>query len=204
MGSSRYIERRRGRGGCAGALLAVVFVAALCVIVYAFALRPAISRQVGEQIGGGPVPTMMPQQPNPPADIGAAVEEQADAALPGAVAALPPGELVVTDDELNGFIAANPEALAPLEQASVSFTGGQAVAEIGAYGLSSSAAVGLAAQDGRVVVTSAAIDGPLALVLSGDDLARSLADRLNAELAAQGRSVDEIRVEEGQIVLVTS
>jgi hypothetical protein len=204
MGRSRYIERRRGRGGCAGALLAIVFVAALCAIVYAFALRPAISRQVGEQIGGGPVPTMMPQQPNPPADIGAAVEEQADAALPGAVAALPPGELVVTDEEVNGFIAANPEALAPLEQASVSFTGGQAVVAVSAYGMHSIATVSLAAQDGRLVVTEAAIDNPLGLLISGDDLARPLADRVNAELAAQGRSVDEIRVEEGQLVLVTS
>ncbi len=208
MGRYAYRERRRGRrrGGLAGALLAVLFVAALCALIYALAIRPAVSRQVAEQIGGGPVPTLMPQGPAPAAQsgLGAAVEEQAGAALPGAVAALPPGELVVSEEEVNGYIAANPQALAPLERASVSFTGGQAVAEIGAYGLSSTAAVGLAAQDGRVVVTSANISGPLAMVLSGDDLARSLADRLNAELSAQGRSVEELRVEEGQLVLVTN
>jgi glucose/arabinose dehydrogenase len=204
MGRSTYAERRRGRGGCAGALLAIVFVAALCALVYAFALRPAVSRAVGEQISGGPAPTMMPQQPNPPADIGAAVEEQADAALPGAVAALPPGELVVTEEEVNGYIATQPEMIAPLDSASLRFVPGQAVIAISAYGMHSIATVSLAAQGGRLVVTDVAIDNPLGLMISGDDLARPLAERLNAELATQGRSVEELRIEEGQLVLVTS
>ncbi len=205
MARSRYSERRRGRGGCAGALLAVVFVAALCAIVYAFALRPAVSRAVGEQIGGGPVPTLMPQAPQPTqGGIAPTVEAQADAVLPGAVAALPPGELVVTDDEVNGYIAANPGALAPLDSASLRFVPDQAVVAVSAYGLNSIATVSLAAQDGRLVVTEAAIDNPLGLLISGDELARPIADRLNAELAAQGRTVQEIRIEEGLLVLVTS
>jgi hypothetical protein len=120
------------------------------------------------------------------------------------VAALPPGELVVTEEEVNGYIAANPEALAPLDSASLRFVQGQAVVAVSAYGMHSIATVSLAAQGGRLVVTQAAIDNPLGLLISGDDLARPLADRLNAELVAQGRTVEELRIEEGQLVLITS
>jgi hypothetical protein len=206
MGRSTYSQRRRERGGCGGALIAIALIALVGGLIYAFALRPMLSRAVGEQIGGGPVPTLMPQGSQPTSQGGLApnLEAQADAVLPSAVAALPPGELVVSDADVNDFIAANPEALAPLEQATVSFTGGQAVVDMAAFGLSSSAAVQLGAEDGRIVVTSATIDGPLAMVLSSDDLAASLADKLNAEFASQGRSVEDVRIEEGQMVLVTN
>jgi hypothetical protein len=35
-------------------------------------------------------------------------------------------------------------------------------------------------------------------------LLRLLAERLNAELTAQGRRIDAVRIEEGRLILVTS
>ncbi|GAB4433147.1 MAG: hypothetical protein OHK0015_21530 [Chloroflexi bacterium OHK40] len=204
---SRPRPRRRG-AGCSGALFAILFVGALAALVYLLALRPFVSRAVADRIAGpaAPVPTLMPPAgPQPaPSELQATVEQQASEVLPAAVAALPQGELLVSEADVNDFLAANPAALAPIERASVDFTEGRALASIGAYGLSSTAAVSLAARDGRIAVTAAEISGPLALAISGDQLARSLAERLNAEFAAQGRRVDELRIEEDRLVLVTS
>lgn len=200
---------REGRG-CLPTLAALIAAAAVLVLVYAFAIRPMVSRRVADRIAGpaAPVPTLMatgaPAAPPAAGQAGPQVVEQAGAVMPTAVAALPPGQVVVSDADINGMIAARPDAIAPLEGASVTFTGGLATARISAYGLSSSATLGLAAQDGRVVVTSAQLDAPLSYVISGPEVAAALADRLNAELAAQGRRVDELRIEEGRLVLVTS
>lgn len=198
---------RERRAGCFNGAAALAFLLALIVLVYAFALRPLLSRAVADRIAGpaAPVPTLMatgaPQAPQPAA---AQAVEQAGAVMPTAVAALPRGQVVVTAADLNSLIAAQPAAIAPLESASVSFGAGVVRAQIGAYGLSSAATLGLAAQDGKVVITSAQLDPPLSYVISGDQIARALAERLNAELAAQGRRVDELRIEEGQMILITS
>lgn len=217
MGRYAYSEgrgrRRRGRGGCLQAFIALAFLGCLAVLVYALALRPLLTRAVADGLAGGPVPTLMPAgAPVPtllpagaaPGDPGAAAVEQAGAALPAAVAALPAGEIVVSEADVNGFLAARPEAIAPLDTVSLRFTPAGVVAQIGAYGLSSQASVGLAAEGGQLVVTGVTVDAPLSYVLSGPDLAAALAARLNAELAAQGRRVEDLRVEDGQMVIVTS
>jgi hypothetical protein len=203
MGRSSYREHlghKKRRGGCIQGGLAVAFVLALLALIYLLVGRPLLTDAVADQIGG-PVPTLMPggQQPGVAAT---AVVGQAGAVLPTAVAALPAGAIVVTDADVNAFLASRPEALAPLDSASVSFSGGKARATVSAYGVTSGASVGLAAQDGQIVVTDAVVDPPLSLVLSGPDLAAALAARLNAELVAQNRSVETLRIEEGQLVLV--
>jgi hypothetical protein len=214
MGRYAYSRppRRRERRGCLGGIAGLLLVLVLLGLIYVFALRPLISRAVADTIAGPtvPVPTLMPAG-TPPPGVATSPQQAADQAvgqagamMPTAVAALPPGQVVVTDADLNDLLASRPEVIAPLDSARVRFTGGLARAQISAYGLNSGASIGLAAQDGKVVVTSAQLDAPLSYVISGDEIARALADRLNAELAAQGRRVDDLRIEEGQLVLVTS
>lgn len=194
--SSRAPRRRPNEGrGCLGTLVLLVVFLLLLVAAYGVLARPAISSYIGEraaeQLGARPA-------------VEGQIVEQAGQALPGAVAALPPGELVVSEQEANGFIAANPGALGPLERAQVRFSGGRAYADVSAYGMSGLASAGLVAQGGQIAVVDAQIDGPLGLALSGQELADALAQRLNAELAAQNRTVSEVRVEEGRLVLITS
>lgn len=192
--------RARRQGGCVRGLGALVFVLALLFVVYALVLRPQFSRFVAEQITGLPVSqgsggsAPAPQQ---------TVEGRVASQLPTVVAALPPGQLVISESDANSYIAQRPGAIAPLDSANLRFVPGRAEADVSAYGLSSVASIGLAAQDGRLVVTGANIDGPLALAISGDDLAQALATQLNGELARQNRYVDEVRIEQGQIVLTT-
>ena len=182
------------RRGCLRGCAAILFIAALLLLVYTFGLRPMLSRAVADQIAPVPVATAV--------TIGGA--GRADGLLPTAIAALPPGELVLTEERANDFLAARPDAIAPLKTARLSFSDGRAIATISAYGVSSDAIVTLTAEEGRLVVTSARLAAPLAYVLSADELARLLAERLNAELTAQGRRIDELRIEEGRLILVTS
>jgi hypothetical protein len=196
MGRYAYGQRRRPqrRGGCTQGFFALIFVGSLGLLVYIFAVRPLITRAVAESIAGAPVGGAQTD----------AIAEQAGAAIPDAVAALPSGEIVVSEAEVNSFLAARPDALAPLDAASMRFTGGRAVADLSAYGLSSTASVNFAARDGRLLVIDPRIDGPLSVAISADQLADTLAERLNAALVAQNRRIEAVRVEEGQIVLVTS
>lgn len=194
--SSRPTQPARDAGarrGCLRGCAALLFVAALLFLVYTFGLRPMLSRAVADQIA-----------PLPAATAVAASGGRLDELLPGAIAALPPGEVVLTEERANDFLAARPDAIAPLEAARLSFDDGRAIATISAYGVSSAASVTLAADQGRLVVTSARLEPPLAYVLSADELARLLAERLNAELTAQGRRIDEVRIEQGRLILMTS
>jgi len=192
---SRAPRRAPRQGpGCLGAVAWFGVILLALIAVYGLLARPALSSYLGqraaEQLGGQ-------------SGLEGQIVDQAGQALPGAVAALPPGELVIDEQQANGLLAANPEALGPLDRAQVRFSGGRAFADVSAYGVAGVASTGLAAQDGRLVAVDAQLDGPLGLVLSGGELANALVGRLNAELASQGRAVSDVRVEEGRLVLVT-
>ena len=197
--SSRQVPRRRDGGmGCAGCLGSLMLFVALAVVLYAFLGRDQVSRLVGEQVG---------QQLGRLAGAGVDTnaEElggQADALLPSAVASLPNGELVLTAEQINALIAANPAALAPLDAAQLRFTNGKVEADISAYGLASTLRAGLTAQNGQLVLVDPQIDGPLSLALSASELAQAVEARINSELVAQARAVQEVRVEEGRIVMI--
>lgn len=195
---SRAPRRPRDSGrGCLGALAWFGVILLALIAFYGLLARPQISAYLGEQAAtmlGGPAPATTTNPEIPP---------QAGSALSGAVAALPNGELVITEADVNGYIAANPQALAPIDSASLRFTGGQALVDLRAYGISGTASAGLDAQDGRIVVVNPQLDGPLGLALSGQEIAAAITNRLNAELASQGRRVESLRVEEGRLVLIT-
>ena len=201
---------RRQRRGCLGGLSALLFIMGLLALGYTFVLKPMLSSAIVDQLTG-PAKTSVSAPPSSsqatPGAVGGTQNtalDRAAALLPSAIAALPTGEVVVKADQLNALIAAHPTAIAPLERATLRFTKGSAVATVAASGLTGTATISLAAQDGRLVVTSASIAGPLAFLVSADTLTKTLTDRFNAELAAQGRRIDDLRIEEGQLVLVTS
>jgi hypothetical protein len=196
----RQVPRRRRDGGmgCGGCLGSLIMFVALAAVLYAFLGRDQISRTLGEQVG---------QQLGRLAGAGAgadaeALAGQADTLLPSAVAALPSGEIVLSADQINALIAANPAALAPLDAAELRFANGQVEADISAYGMASTMRAGLTAQAGQVALVNPQIDGPLGVALSASELALAVENRINSELAAQARAVQDIRVEEGQIVAI--
>jgi hypothetical protein len=190
----RREPKRRRRNGCLALLVALIWIILLAVIGYRYWLRPQISqyvgRQIAEQIGGAGTPA--PQQQ---------IEQGAAQVLPTAVAALPSGELRITDAEANAYLAERADSLKPIDSATVRFVPDQVQVDLRAAGFSSTAHMGVDVQNGRIVATDPKLDGPLGQVISLPDLTQAIEQQLNDQLAAQGRRVTAARVEQGAIVV---
>lgn len=193
--SYRY-ERRRRRGGvgCLAWLVAIVWILLLALLIYRFLLRPPVSRFVGEQIGSQ-------LRGNVGEQIDREIEQGARLALPTVIAGLPSGELRITEAQANDYLTNQVGAIGPVESASVRFVPGEVQADLTALGTTNTARMGLAVQDGRVIAVNPQLDGMLAQFVSFEELAGSLQQQLNDELAAQGRRATDVRIEAGALVL---
>jgi len=193
----RREPQRRKRNGCLIWLVALIWIALLAVLGYRYWLRPQVSQYVGRQIadqvgaaGGGQAGT--PQQQ---------IEQGAAQALPTALAALPSGELRVTDEQANAYLADRASSLKPIDSATVHFVPDQVQVELRAMGLSSTARMGLAVQNGRIIAVDPKLDGALGQFIALPDLTRALEQQLNDQLAAQGRRITAARIEQGALVV---
>jgi hypothetical protein len=184
-----YYRRRRRGNGCLIWLVALIWILLLAVLAYRFWLRPQISEYIGSQIGS---------QLREPANQ--QVEQGAAAALPTVVAALPPGEIRIGEDQANQYLASR-GAFGPVESTTVRFVDNEVEADLRAFGTTSTARLGLAIQNGRIIAVNPRLDGPLGQVIALEDLTRSLENQLNDQLAAQGRRVTDVRVGAGELVL---
>lgn len=201
--SDRYRRRRpepRRRNRRLGCLVALIWIVLGLVLGYQYVLRPRVSaivgREIGRQIGAAPG-AAAPGAADPAGQIA----EGAGSALPTAVAALPSGELRISEEEANAYIAANPDAIGPLDSVRLRFTPGLVEADLSALGQTSTASTGLALQAGRIIAVNPQLDGPLGALITIEDLLEPLQQQLNDELAAAGRRVTDIRVEQGALVL---
>jgi hypothetical protein len=185
----RRPERRRGRG-CLVWLVVLVWVVLLGLLAYRYWIRPQVSQYIGSQIG-----EQLRSQ------VGGQIEQGAQGALPTVVAALPSGELRISEAEANQYFASRAADLRPIESVQVRFVPGEVQADIGAMSTVSTARMGLAVQDGRIIALNPRIEGPLEQVVSLPDLTRALEQQFNDQLAAQGRRATDIRVEQGVLVV---
>jgi hypothetical protein len=197
--NERRPERRRSRNGCLAWLVALVWIVLLAVIGYRYWLRPQVSQYVGRQIaeqvgaaGAGQTSNGTPQQQ---------IEQGAAQALPTALAALPSGELRVTDEQANVYLAERADSLKPINSATVHFVPDQVQVDLQAAGLSSTARMGVDVQNGRIVAVDPKLDGPLGQFIALPDLTHALEQQLNDQLAAQGRRITAARVEQGALVV---
>jgi hypothetical protein len=199
--NERRPERRRSRNGCLAWLVALVWIVLLAVIGYRYWLRPQVSQYVGRQIaeqvgaaGAGQTSIGTPPQQQ--------IEQGAAQALPTALAALPSGELRITDEQANVYLAERADSLKPINSATVHFVPDQVQVDLQAAGLSGTARMGLAVQNGRIIAVDPKLDGPLGQFIALTDLTRALEQQLNDQLAAQGRRITAARVEQGALVVM--
>ena len=198
--NERRREPRRRRNGCLSLVVALVWIILLAVIGYRYWLRPQISQYIGRQIAeqvGAPVAgqgsNVTPSQQQ--------IEQGAAQVLPTAVAALPSGELRVTDEQANAYLAERADSLKPIESATVRFVPDEVQVDLRAAGISSTARMGVAIQNGRIIAVDPQLDGPLGQLIALPDLTRALEQQLNDQLAAQGRRVTNARVEQGALIM---
>ena len=190
----RRYERRRTRIGCLAWLVALVWILLLGLLAYRYWVRPQVSNYIGSQIA---------QQLGAGGDrsAGQQIQEGAQQALPTVVAALPSGELRISEADANAYFAAHADALRPIDSVTVRFVPDEVQADIRALGSVSTARLGLVAQNGRVVAQNPRIDGPLDQVVSLADLTAALERQFNDQLSAQGRRATNVRVEPGVLVI---
>ena len=194
--SHRYERRqpeRRSRVGCLAWLVALVWIVLLGLLAYRYWVRPQVSSYIGSQIAeqlGGQGGSVERQ-----------IQEGAQQALPTVVAALPSGELRISEAEANAYFAAHTEGLRPVESVTVRFVPDEVQADIRALGSVSTARLGLVAQNGRIVAQNPRIDGPLDQVVSLADLTAVLERQFNDQLASQGRRATSVRVAQGELII---
>jgi hypothetical protein len=181
---------RRGPSGCL--VLAVILIWAMLglLLAYQYFVRGAVSQQIGERIGR----QLAPQDTAPPAPGQVAGEE------PTIVAALPEGEIRITEQQANDYLTSHADQMRPLDSVRVRFVPGEMQADLEALGTTSTARAGLAIQAGRVTAVDPRIDGPLAAAVDLPQLVAPLERQLNEELGAQGRRVTDVRIEQGALV----
>ena len=192
--TSRRLERRRRGNGCLAGLVALVWGLLIIGVVYYFFVRPQVSRYLGDQIGSQMRGTGQAEQQ---------LENGAAAGLPTAIAALPAGEVRITEAQANDFLASRADALKPIDSMTVHFVPGQVQADLRALGTTSTAKLGLAVANGRIVAVDPQLDGPLGRVVSLPSLSSALEQQLNDQLAIQGRTITAVRIEQGAIVITS-
>jgi hypothetical protein len=202
---------RRRRPSCLGITIAVGVLLLLLVEGFLMFADPSLKEQVGEQVGrqveqwsqqvgtpglppiGGPSGQTLTNDQ---------VTAQVERGIPGAIAALPHGEVAIEEAWLNTYLAANADEDGMVDDVNVTFTGGKIEADVQALGTQNYVTLGVQNVDGRIVAVDPHLDGPLAMVVSFDEMITELEEQINAELVAQGRTVQHIRIEEGKMVVL--
>ncbi len=104
----RQPEPRNRRRGCLIWLVVLVWVVLLGLLAYRTWIRPQVSQYIGSQIG-----EQLREQIG--GQVGEQIQEGAQGTLPTIVAALPSGELRISEAEANQYFASQGEQLRPIE-----------------------------------------------------------------------------------------
>lgn len=194
--SYRYDEEyyeeqpRRGIRGWLLTLTILVWLLVLACVVLRFVIQPALTDFVNRRIAR----TIDPELPATVDPI-AALRDRLTRIPSGSI---PTGEFIVPEAQANAYVAAyRPQVL---DEVKIHFVPGEVQADLTWRGITSTARMGVAARDGRLVAINPRLDPPLGTVLSIDALVDVLEDRLNDELAAQGRRMTDVEIQQGVAV----
>ncbi|MEF3274777.1 MAG: hypothetical protein K6356_10360 [Chloroflexus sp.] len=184
----RLPSRRREPPSCGNQLARLGLGLLVIVVLYVVLMRPHLSATLGRYLADLLVPpTRAPV---------------ATAPVPALVAALPVGEVIISEDEINRYLVGI-ETILPVEEASVQLVADRVIITVRAYGVTSIASSGLAVHEGQIVALDPQIEGILATLIAASDLVAELNDRINAELSRQGRQIVTARIEDGLLTIVT-
>lgn len=176
-------------------LTTVVWLLVLGCLLLRFVVRPQLTNYFNRQVARALNPAL-PADGDPSAAL-----RDSLAQVPVGVT-VPPGELAVSEEEANVYIDGYRQQLQGIDDIRVRFTPGQVEFDVTVQGITGTARMRPVVQDGRIVATNASLDQPLGSILSIDDLLAAFQERLNAELSAQNRRMTDLRVEQGQAVVI--
>jgi hypothetical protein len=191
----RYRERPRSRlRGWLVTLTIFVWLLVLGFVVLRFFVRPSITNYVNRQV----VQSLNPQTPSD-ANPGDALRESLQQVPLGVT--VPSGEIRITEAQANGYLDAYRARMTGIDDLRVRFVPNEVQADITVRGITSTAHARPEVRNGQIVAAEQQLDPPLGLILSMDELFGAFQARINSEIAAQGRSVKTITIEQGVAVI---
>lgn len=192
----RYRERPRNRArGWLVGLTILVWLLVLGFVALRYFVRPSLTDYVNRQV----VESINPQS---------AIDTNSAEALRESLqqvpinVTVPAGELRITEEQANGYLTNYRQRLTGIDDLQVRFVPDEVQADITVRGISSTAYARPEVRNGQIVAADQRLGPPLGLILSMDDLLGAFQERINAEIAAQGRSVTDITIEQG-IAIIT-
>jgi hypothetical protein len=114
---------------------------------------------------------------------------------------LPEGSFAISESDANLWLSQNRGEFQGVDDVRVRFLPGQAHAELTMYGLTSTARVGVAVENGQVLFTDPSLGPPLGLIVDVKPFAQMIQNRLNSDMAAAGQQVKAARLEPGRLVI---
>lgn len=182
-------RRRSCLASCMITLVVLIFLLLGLALAALLFLKPQLSQQAGDTLALQ-LDTLVDQK------IGEQFG-QLDGQLPPGSA----GTVIILDSEINDYLAANPQEIAPLDSATVQFVPNDVQATVRAYGLSGTAHADVRAENGRLVVYNPRIDGALGMLLDAEQLGTALETSLNQRMDENGLRVSDVTVDTGQMSL---
>jgi hypothetical protein len=144
-------RRRRNRAGCiVGCLSLLVLLLLVVGAGWIFLLRPYLHNMAQDQLDRA---------------MNSGVDQ-----IPQAALLLPPGALPVGENSINNLIVLNLAPSDPIKNPSTQITPDGIHISFQVYGLNSSIFTKPALQNGRLVATNVAVDGPISLIMTPDEL----------------------------------
>jgi hypothetical protein len=180
----RAERRAGGPGGCLLGCLAFLLIGAVAgLVVWPLVARPILRDAARDRLRDRIV-----------------VEVEAVDDLP----VLPSGELVVTEDEINAYLEANPDAYDPVEDPEVDITPDRIRLRFTLYGTDNAYTGRPEVRGGRVVVVDGDLDGPAARVLTDEDVAALVGEQLAALLAKSGLRPTAVDLDDDSLTISTT
>ena len=116
----------------------------------------------------------------------------------------PSGELVLTEEELNAHLRADPDAYAPVVDPRVEISADGLRLTFSLFGTENGFSGRPTVRDGRLVLLDGDLEGAAGRLLSAGDAAALVEEQLAALLARTGLRPTEVRLGEGAITIVTA
>jgi len=113
---------------------------------------------------------------------------------------LPKGELKLSVTEINAFIAANPQAIKPLESLTFNFLPNQLQADMEVSGIQTQLTAEPIAEGGRIKLVNAKLSG-LGALIPIDEVIGPLEQQINSQLSAQGRAIKSVKLEQDVLIV---
>jgi hypothetical protein len=174
--------RRRGPGGCLLGLLAVLIIVAVGGAFAWTVARPLVSDRIRDELNRG-VATQV-------AAIDAPVLRS-------------PGQITVTEEQINREIAAFAGSYDPVENVRVRILKDEIRVTFDLYGTTSTYSGGVAVKQGRIVVVDPELSGAAGQLLDAQDVAEIVETQLAALLERSNVRPTAVRLRDGTLTVTT-